>query len=170
MEATLGCPEKAAFVPRSCRRHSAHVSNLLRAVLSSHSRAAQQGQSEGEGSLRAEAGKDDVGHAVGRWRRKSRLPRAGVETSGHAGVATTSRPFLNTPTAECYHFRLQAIRSVKTSVSSWEQACNSPQTPSGAGFFKRQLWTFRMYGTRLHDLIIRAQPRKLLLGQGVLRV
>ena len=77
MEAALGHPEKAAFVPRSCRRHSAHTSYLLHAVLSPHSRAAQQGQSEAEGSLREDAGKDDAAHRAGRRWRKSRLPRAG---------------------------------------------------------------------------------------------
>lgn len=77
MEATLRHPEKAAFVPRSCRRHSAHTSYLLHAVLSPHSRAAQQGQSEAEGSLREDAGKDDAAHRAGRRWRKSRLPRAG---------------------------------------------------------------------------------------------
>ena len=94
----------------------------------------------------------------------------GVEALEHAGVVTTYRPFLNTPPAECWSFRLRAMRSVKTSIGTWEQACDSPLTPSGAGFFKRQLWTFWMYGTCLHGPIVRAQLQTLLLGQGVLRV
>lgn len=77
-EATLGHPEKATLCHGSAdRRHSAHVSNMLHLVLSSHSTAAQQDQGEGEGSLGEEAGEDDVGRGVGRRWRRSRLPRAG---------------------------------------------------------------------------------------------
>ena len=169
---------KAQRKPHSGTRESSFRVAVLPMSLGTRARfgpefpqhAARQDQSEGRGSLREAADEDDwVTEWVDQGGRAG-CGGPGVEASEHASAVTTYRPFLNTPPAECWSFRLRAMRSVKTSTGTWEQACDSPPTPSGAGFFKRQLWTFRMHGTRLHGPIIRAQPQRLLLGQGALRV